>query len=115
MTIEKYVAFPKDLLKILPDRGNSELALLPVANEDVPAILKSGDLAILDTADKELAENGVFAVVMAGSIVPRQTSFDGDNIVLESGGESSPPFIVKRKYISQLRIIGRIVGRIGAI
>jgi len=115
LTIEKYIAFPKDLLKILPERGNSDLAILPVANEGVSSILMPGDLAILDTSDKELAENCVFAVCIAGTIVPRQTSFEGDNIVLESGGESSPPFIVKRKYISQLRIIGRIIGRIGAI
>ena len=115
LTIEKYVAFPKELMKYLPDRSNADLALIPIVGEGISPDITTGDLAILDVSDKKLTENNIYAICMAGSIVPRKMSVDGDNIVLESDGSSGPPFIVKRKYVSQLRIIGRIIGRIGAV
>lgn len=86
------------------------LAFLPVIADDMAPTLTVGALALIDTAQTQTGDDGIWAFGLKGRYVFARVQHPSDDIVVLKGNKPDQPVqIFKGDELAALRVLGKVV------
>jgi phage repressor protein C with HTH and peptisase S24 domain len=86
------------------------LAFLPVVTDDMIPTLTIGALALLDTSDVDLHDDGIWALALKGRYVFARIQRPSPNMLVLKGDKPNQPVqVFKDAELRTLKVLGKVV------
>lgn len=111
-----YHTFPINMISSLTKHSQyDQLAILQVKGDSMKPTMEDGDYVMIDLTDTQI-KDGLYAFVMQDEarVKRLQTLFDGVTIKSDYDTKYDSEFL-KTEAVNQLKIIGRVIWRSGAV